>query len=130
MSSSIEVIVTGFVGDEPQVRAVGEQMVASFSVAVSRKRADGTKLTLWLRVNCWGKLSEIASLYVHKGSHVQFVAEWLRLSAWTDQRGNPQPSVDVDATRLVLLDRVGERQETAHNDTSVPGESSVSDIPF
>ena len=106
MGSSINIQVTGFVGSDPQVKTVGEQQVASFSVAVSRKNGSGKKQTLWVRVNCWNKLSEIASQYVKKGSLVQVTTEWLRPSAWTDQSGAPQASLDIDANRLVLLDRV------------------------
>jgi len=54
MGTSINLQVTGFVGGEPQVREVGEQRVASFSVAVSRtaRRHSGTngggkKVTVW-----------------------------------------------------------------------------------
>lgn len=132
MSTSIDINVTGFVGADPQVRMVGDQQVASFSLAVSRKRADGTKLTLWLRVNCWQKLAEIAEQYVRKGSHVQVKAEWARLTAYTDRGGNPQPSIDIDATRLVLLDRVGERDLDDVGAPSGNGHSgsSVDDIPF
>ncbi|MBE2271518.1 MAG: single-stranded DNA-binding protein, partial [Anaerolinea sp.] len=57
MGTSINMQVTGFVGSDPQVRQVGEQSVASFSVAVSRKNRAGEKQTLWVRVNCWNKLS-------------------------------------------------------------------------
>ena len=83
MGTSINIQVTGFVGSDPQVKTVGEQQVASFSVAVSRKNSNGKKQTLWVRVNCWNKLSEIAAQYVKKGSLVQVTAEWLRLSIWT-----------------------------------------------
>ncbi len=87
------------------MKTVGEQQMTSFSVAVSRKNRAGEKQTLWIRVSCWNKLSDVAAQYVHKGSLVQVTAEWLRLSAWTDQGGTPQPSLDMDANRLVLLDR-------------------------
>ena len=50
MGTSVNTQVTGFVGSDPQVREVGEQRVASFSVAVSRKNRAGEKLTLWIRV--------------------------------------------------------------------------------
>lgn len=110
MGTSINLQVTGFVGGEPQVKEVGEQRVASFSVAVSRKNGGGKKVTLWVRVNCWNKLADVAAQYVHKGSLVQVTAEWLRPSAWVDQGGAPQASVDIDAARLVLLDRL-ERDE-------------------
>ena len=122
MGTSINSQVTGFVGSDPQVRDVGEQRVASFSVAVSRKNHAGEKLTLWVRVNCWNKLADIAAQYVRKGSLVQVSAEWLRPSAWTDQSGTAQASVDVDATRLVLLDRAenGDTGSDTGEDGNIP----------
>jgi single-strand DNA-binding protein len=122
MGTSLNMQVTGYVGSDPQVRQVGEQSVASFSVAVSRKNRAGEKQTLWVRVNCWGKLSEVASKFVHKSSLVQVTAEWMRLSAWTDQGGTPQPSLDIDANRLVLLDRA-EHGDNGHSE-------SEEQIPF
>ncbi len=122
MGTSINSQVTGFVGSDPQMRDVGGQRVASFSVAVSRKNRAGEKLTLWVRVNCWNKLADIAAQYVRKGSLVQVSAEWLRPSAWTDQSGTAQASVDVDATRLVLLDRAenGDAGSDAGEDSNIP----------
>lgn len=119
MGTSINIQVTGFVGSDPQVKTVGEQQVASFSVAVNRKNGGGKKQTLWLRVNCWNKLADVAAQYVKKGSLVQVTTEWLRPSAWVDQSGAPQASLDVDANRLVLLDRL-------ESDDPENGE----DIPF
>ena len=106
MDTSINIQVTGFVGSDPQVKTVGEQQVTSFSVAVSRKNGSGKKQTLWVRVNCWNKLADVAGQYIKKGSLVQVTTEWLRPSAWTDQGGTPQASIDLDANRLVLLDRL------------------------
>ncbi|MBI1282201.1 MAG: single-stranded DNA-binding protein [Anaerolineaceae bacterium] len=120
MGTSINIQVTGFVGSDPQVKTVGEQQVASFSVAVSRKNGSGKKQTLWVRVNCWNKLADVAAQYIKKGSLVQVTTEWLRPSAWTDQGGIPQASIDLDANRLVLLDRV-------ESDVT---ESEGGDIPF
>jgi len=122
MDTSLHMQVTGFVGSDPQVRQVGEQSVASFSVAVSRKNRAGEKQTLWVRVNCWNKLSEVAAQYVKKGSLIQVSSEWLRPSAWVDQSGTPQPSLDMDANRLVLLDRA-ENGNTGHSE-------DTADIPF
>ncbi len=121
MGTIINISVTGFVGSEPQVREVGEQRVAAFSVAVNRKNSSGQKQTLWVRVNCWNKLADVAIQYVHKGSLVQVMTEWMRPSAWIDQSGNPQASVDLDANRLILLDRV---ENSASED--IPEE----EIPF
>jgi single-strand DNA-binding protein len=111
MGTMIHISVTGFVGSEPQVREVGEQRVAAFSVAVNRKSSSGQQQTLWLRVNCWNKLADIAAQYVRKGSLVQVTAEWLRPGGWIDQSGAAQTSLDMDANRLVLLDRSGDSDE-------------------
>jgi single-strand DNA-binding protein len=120
MGTMINISVTGFVGSEPQMREVGEQRVASFSVAVNRKNGGGQKQTLWVRVNCWNKLADVAAQYIHKGSLVQVTTEWMRPSAWIDQSGSPQASVDLDANRLILLDRVenGDSEDTPNEDIS------------
>lgn len=124
MGTSLNFSIVGFVGSDPQVRTVqtsnGEQTVASFSVAVSRKNGGGQKQTLWVRVNCWGNLSNVAQKYVKKGSLVQATSEWMRPGAWISQDGTPQASIDIDATRLILLDRV---------ENGDSGESTQ-DIPF
>jgi len=54
-------------------------------------------------VNCWNKLADVAAQYVKKGSLVQVTTEWLRPSAWIDQSGAPQASLDLDANRLVMM---------------------------
>lgn len=124
MGTSLHMQVTGYVGSDPQVRQVGEQRVASFSVAVSRKNRAGEKQTLWVRVNCWNRLADVAQQYVKKSSLIQATGEWLRPSAWIDQTGTPQASLDMDATRLVLLDRLTD------GDARHESEQNLSDIPF
>ena len=120
MGSSISVQITGFVGSEPQVKEVGEQRVVSFSLAVNRKTSSGKQQTLWVRVNCWQNLASVANNYVKRGSIVQVTGSWLRPSAWVDQNGNPQASLDMDVDRLILLERV-ENDET---------ETAPDEIPF
>lgn len=117
MGSIITVSITGYVGSEPQLRQVGEQRVASFSVAINRTTSNGNQQTLWVRANVWNKLADVAMNYVQKGSLVQLTTEWLRPSAYVDQSGNPQASLDIDANRLILLDRVnGENSETPEDE--------------
>lgn len=125
MGTLLNISITGYVGNEPQVRTVqtsnGDTQVASFSVAVNRTNGGGQKQTLWVRVNCWNKLADVAQQYIHKGSLILVTTEWLRPSAWMDQSGSPQASIDIDANRLILLDRV---ENGDNNDT--PAE----EIPF
>lgn len=111
MGSSINIQVTGYVGSEPQIKDVGEQKVASFSLAVNRKTRNGTQQTLWLRVNCWNGLASVVENYLTKGKLVQISTSWMRPSAWIDQKGTPRTSIDLDANRLILLDRVEQQSE-------------------
>lgn len=118
MGSIITVSITGYVGSEPQLRQVGEQRVASFSVAINRTTSNGNQQTLWVRVNTWNKLADVAMSYVKKGSLILATTEWLRPSGYVDQSGNAQASLDIDANRLILLDRVnGENSETPDDET-------------
>jgi single-strand DNA-binding protein len=115
MGTHIGVTLTGHVGSEPQVRTVqtsnGDKQVASFSIAVNRTNGGGQKQTLWVRVSCWQNLASVANSYLKRGSLVQVTGSWLRPSAWVDQSGNPQASLDMDVDRLILLERA-ENDET------------------
>ena len=111
MGSSINIQVTGYVGSEPQIKEVGEQRVASFSLAVNRKTRNGTAQTLWVRVNAWNRLSEVVTIFVRKGSLLQISASWMRPSAWNDKTGAARISLDLDANRLILLDRFEQQPE-------------------
>jgi single stranded DNA-binding protein len=89
MSTHIGITLTGHLGSEPQVRTVqtstGEKQVATFSIAVNRTNGGGQQQTLWVRVNCWGKLASVANSYLKRGGIVQVTGSWLRPSAWVDQ---------------------------------------------
>ena len=111
MGSSINIQVTGYVGSEPEIKEVGEQRVASFSLAVNRKTRNGTTQTLWVRVNAWNGLSDVVAKFVRKGSLLQISTSWMRPSAWIDQNGTARISLDLDANRLILLDRVEQQPE-------------------
>ena len=124
MGTIININITGFVGSDPQVRTVqtsnGDKQVASFSVAVNRTNGGGQKQTLWVRVNCWNALADVVARYVRKGSLVGVTTEWLRPSAWVDQSGSPQASIDIDANRLILLDRVNGDSDQTSEEEQIP----------
>jgi len=124
MGTSLNFSIVGFVGSDPQMRTVqtsnGDKQVASFSVAVNRTNGGGQKQTLWVRVNCWGNLSSVAQQYVKKGSLVQATAEFLRPSAWISRDGSPQASIDIDADRLILLDRANSDSEEPREEEQIP----------
>lgn len=124
MGTHIGITLTGHVGSEPQVRTVqtsnGEKQAASFSIAVNRTNGGGQQQTLWVRVNCWDKLSSVANNYVKRGGIIQVTGSWLRPSAWVDQNGNPQASLDMDVDRLILLERVENSETEDTPDETIP----------
>jgi single stranded DNA-binding protein len=118
MGSSISVQITGFVGSDVVLKEVGEQRVASFSLAVNRtvrrhngSTGSGQQQTLWVRVNAWNGLSDVVVKYVRKSSLIQVESSWMRSSAWIDKNGEPRVSIDIDANRIILLDRVGTNEQ-------------------
>lgn len=67
-----------------------------------------------------GNLGNVAQQYVKKGSLVQATSEWMRPSAWVSQDGSPQASIDIDANRLILLDRVENGDSHDTPDETIP----------
>ena len=69
-----KVILLGRVGKEPEIRQVGDNKVANFSIATSEKFKDkaGNKVenTEWHNVVFWGKQAELIEQYVHKGDEL------------------------------------------------------------
>lgn len=65
-------ILIGNVGQDPQVRTVGDQKVATFTLATTEKRKDKSgnpiQETEWHNITIWGKLAEVAEKYVTKGT--------------------------------------------------------------
>ena len=135
-----KVIIVGFVGKPPETRVMQEgNSVTSFSVATSEKYKDKTgqqkELTEWHRISCFGKLSEITSLYVKKGSQL-YIEGKITTRSWKDANGVQKYSTEIKADKIEFLNRVGEVLE---DDPSVPSSSSRAseslndmdqDIPF
>lgn len=111
MGSNISVQITGFVGSEPQVKEVGEQRVVSFSFTVNRKTSSGKQQTLWVGGNACNDLGEMVIKFVRKGSLLQISTSWMRPLVWIDQNSEGPVSLDLDANRLILLDRVEQQPE-------------------
>ena len=82
-----------------------ELKVASFSVAVNRKRS-GQKTTTWYRCTAWGVVAEHAVMYLKKGSKVLIEGSGLRASAYLGKDGQPHTSLELTADRITFLDSV------------------------
>lgn len=96
--------VVGHIVNDPQRRQVGNQEVIKFRVASNSRRrtADGTwepGNSLFITVNCWGKLVTGVGAALAKGAPVIAVGH-VYTSEYEDRDGNRRSSLEMRATAV------------------------------
>ncbi|HZQ08889.1 MAG TPA: single-stranded DNA-binding protein [Anaerolineae bacterium] len=133
-----KVMIIGNLGRDPEMRYTPSgKPVTSFSVAVSRTymkpEGERAEVTDWFNVVAWGRLAEICSQYLTKGSMV-YVEGRLETRSWEGDNGQKHYRTEVVANDVNILERKGGRQEetaamdTAIGDMNVPGAGEESGI--
>ena len=101
-----KVFLIGNVGQDPQIRQVGDQKVASFNLATTEKfkGRDGNMVesTEWHNISVWGKLAEVVEKFVSKGTQL-YVEGKIKTEKYTDKEGNDRFITKINATSLQLL---------------------------
>lgn len=100
-----KVTLVGRLGGDPEVKTVGTNQVASFSVATSETwQKDGQKQekTEWHRIVVWGKQAENAGKYLKKGRQV-YIEGKLQTRSWEDQQGQKHYATEVVAQNIQYL---------------------------
>ena len=88
-----KVILIGNLGADPETRAMPSgSTVANLRIATSeswrdKQSGEQQERTEWHRVALFGRLAEIASEYLRKGSQV-YIEGSLRTRKWQDKQGN------------------------------------------
>lgn len=146
-----KVILVGNIGQDPEVRYLPNGgAVANITLATSeswRDKATGEmkEQTEWHRVVLFGKLAEVASEYLRKGSQV-YIEGQLRTRKWTDQSGvekyTTEVLVNVGGTMQMLGGKQVEgkpagssqqqsrTQQTLANQNNEPPMNFDDEIPF
>ncbi len=117
MSSYASATIVGHLGRDPAARQVGDKTVANFSIAVSSRRG-GRENTTWFDVSAWGKLADVATSYLKKGSPVM-VAGNLQMETYEKKDGGQGSKLALDARDIVLLGS----KPAADNESSPASES-------
>jgi len=131
-----KVMIMGNLGRDPEMRYTPSgKPVTSFSVAVSRSymkpEGERTEVTDWFNVVAWGRLAEICSQYLTKGSMV-YVEGRLETRSWEGDNGQKHFRTEVVANDVNILDRKGRQGEdtsamdSAMGDMSTPGSDEPS----
>ena len=108
MSGSVNrIILVGRLGKDPELRYTADGTpVANFSLATDESFTDRTgdkqTRTEWHRIVAWKRLAEISGEFLSKGKQV-YIEGSLRTRKWQDRGGNGRTTVEVVATRMVML---------------------------
>lgn len=143
MSGINKVIIVGRLGNDPEVKTIGQgQTVARLSIATSESWTgkDGQKQerTEWHRIVVWGKLAEICGKHLSKGRQV-YVEGKLQTRSWEDQQGVKKYSTEIVASTVQFLGAAGEKTTTSNgggDDMNYqdfgpePSFNSADEIPF
>ena len=105
MSGFAEITIVGRLGQDPEKKDVGDTSVCNFSVATSESYTkDGEKKerTEWHNLEVWGKLADVCSEYLKKGSQV-FVKATPRTQTWETDSGEKRSKVVYRVSKVEFL---------------------------
>ena len=104
-----KVQLIGNLGRDPEIRYLqsGNSMT-TFSIATGKTWTDQAtnqrrERTDWHNVVCWGRIAEVASQYLHKGSKVYIEGELQTRSF--EREGQTHYRTEVNCRELIMLDR-------------------------
>jgi len=123
-----KVILIGNLGQEPELRYTGSGVaVCNMSLATNESYTNGdgeeVQNTEWHDVVAWGRMGEVCSEYLEKGSRVYFEGK-LVTDDWQDGDGNTRYSTQVKARNMTFLDGRADGQDPG-GDTTPQGREPV-----
>ena len=101
-----KVMLIGRCGKDAEVRTVGDNKVASFTLATTEKYKDRNgqlqENTEWHNIVIWGKLAEVAERYVQKGTQL-FIEGKIKTEKYSGNDGVEKYTTKVYASSMQLL---------------------------
>jgi single-strand DNA-binding protein len=132
-------ILFGNTGKDPEVKTIGENKVAKFSLATQsfRKDSNGNKVTDWHNIVCWSKLADLAEKWIKKGSSLIIEGE-IQYRDYTDKDGVKKYITEIMATSIHFAgkkesdskqEQAKQEPETWHGKKQVDSMSNIEDLP-
>ena len=109
-------VIVGTLGKDPEIRyADNGNAVVNISVATNeswkdRETGEAQQRTEWHRIVIFGKLGEIASTYLKKGSQAYFEGK-IKTSKWQDQGGIDRYTTEIVANEMQMLGRRSDAEQ-------------------
>jgi len=136
MVSLTKIMLIGNLGSDPEMHFTPSGTpVTSFSIATNRvyTASDGERKqeTEWFRVTAWRKQAESCNQFLTKGQRV-YVEGSLRTRTWEDRDGQRRTTLEVNADRVLFLDRQAVAPLPGEEAPVEAGEEEVGpeDLPF
>lgn len=132
MSKGInKVQLIGRMGQAPEKRYINNNPVVNFTLATDESYIDkntGNKVqqSEWHRISAFGKLADIISQYLSKGSRV-YIEGKLKTRVW-EKDGIKQYTTEIIANNMVMLD--SKQQQTVANSAPIDASYYPDNIPF
>lgn len=125
MASTAIVTLFGNLGRDPESRYTPNgRMNVQFTMAVSRRKPDGSENTNWFRVTAWGRLAETLDRLATNGALVKgkqvFVLGTFEARDYQDQEGKPRYSLDVAASEVYLAGPTPQADTAPESTEGVP----------
>jgi len=122
------VVITGRLGQDPEVKQTSGDKVANFSIATSEywtdKQGQRQEKTEWHSIVCWGKKADLIEKYVKKGSRLSVVGK-LKTRSWDDPNSGEKKyktEIDISYGELEFLDSKSSEESKPSN--------TKDDLPF
>jgi single-strand DNA-binding protein len=139
-------ILIGNLGNKPESRQVGDNLVCQFSLATSETYKDKTgekkTETTWHNLVVWGKLAEICEKYLDKGSKI-YVEGKIRNREYENNEGKKVKvseiivntmqmlgSKPVDSGEPKLAQPHSKTQQDSFSGPAADDDDSSNDLPF
>lgn len=97
----IKLIVSGRVGNDAELKTVGDTMVCSFSVAHTEKvyGPNPSEKTVWVGCNIWGERAEKLKPYILKGTYIVVEGSG-GVNSYIQKNGEPAAIINCRVTSL------------------------------
>lgn len=106
------VVLTGRLTKDPELRKVNDVSVCSFILAVDRgyKNAEGKREADFIPIVAWRKLAEICANNLAKGSLIGVTGK-IHTRNWEDSEGNRRKSIEIIAGEIIFLEKKREKEK-------------------
>jgi len=120
MANLNKVMLMGRLGQDPELKDVGDTQVANFTLATNSvwkdKSGQKQEKTEWHKCNAWGNLANLASNYLHKGSQV-YVEGSIETETY-DKNGETRYVTKIKVFKIEFLDSKSSQDDSMYEEAN------------